>query len=111
MNSRYSNPDNDYRGPWQSGDLVANEERANGHYIVVSPITGKQFDVPSGKHWVYSQENMEAMIKDNRLYFGKDGNAFPRKKDFYRRFCKEGKEILGGQVKMLDTIKKQNEKL
>ena len=25
MNSRYSNPDNDYRGPWQSGDLVANE--------------------------------------------------------------------------------------
>lgn len=28
MNSRYSNPDNDYRGPWQSGDLVANEERA-----------------------------------------------------------------------------------
>lgn len=82
MNSRYSNPDNDYRGPWQSGDLVANEERANGHYIVVSPITGKQFDVPSGKHWVYSQENMEAMIKDNRLYFGKDGNAFPRKKRF-----------------------------
>lgn len=82
MNSRYSNPDNDYRGPWQSGDLVANEERANGHYFVVSPITGKQFDVPSGKHWVYSQENMEAMIKDNRLYFGKDGNAFPRKKRF-----------------------------
>ena len=27
MNARYKNPDNDSRGPWQSGDLVANEER------------------------------------------------------------------------------------
>lgn len=82
MNARYKNLDNDPRGAWQSGDLVANEERVNGHYSVVSPITGKVFDVPKGKHWVYSQENLEAMIKDNRVYFGKDGNAFPRKKRF-----------------------------
>lgn len=82
MNARYTNPDNDPRGTWQSGDLVANEERVNGHYAVRSPITGKIFDVPQGKHWVYSQENLEAMIKDNRIYFGKDGNAFPRKKRF-----------------------------
>lgn len=82
MNARYTNPDNDPRGVWQSGDLVANEERVNGHYAVTSPITGKVFDVPKGKHWVYSQENLEAMIQDNRLYFGKDGNAFPRKKRF-----------------------------
>ena len=83
MNARYTNPDNDPRGGWQSGDLVANEERVNGHYAVKSPITGKVFDVPQGKHWVYSQENLEAMIKDNRLYFGKDGNAFPRKKKIF----------------------------
>lgn len=82
MNARYTNPDNDPRGTWQSGDLVANEERVNGHYAVRSPITGKIFDVPQGKHWVYSQENLEAMIKDNRIYFGKDGNAFPSKKRF-----------------------------
>lgn len=82
MNARYKNPDNDPRGPWQSGDLVANEERANGHFIVKSPYTGKEFDVPAGKHWVYSKENLEKMIEDNRLYFGKDGNAFPRKKRF-----------------------------
>jgi adenine-specific DNA-methyltransferase len=31
MNSRYQNPDNDPRGAWQSGDLVANEERKNGY--------------------------------------------------------------------------------
>ena len=82
MNARYKNPDNDYRGPWQSGDLVANEERANGYYDVFSPTTGKSFNVPKGKHWVYSQENMNQLIADNRIYFGKDGNAFPRKKRF-----------------------------
>lgn len=88
MNARYTNPDNDPRGVWQSGDLVANEERVNGHYAVKSPITGKIFDVPQGKHWVYSQENLEAMIKDNKLYFGKDGNAFPRKKRFLSEVMK-----------------------
>ncbi|MDY0256212.1 site-specific DNA-methyltransferase [Gudongella oleilytica] len=82
MNNRYKNPDNDPRGPWQSGDLVANEERANGYYDVVSPTTGKVFNVQQGKHWVYSQENMIQMIADNRIWFGNDGNAFPRKKRF-----------------------------
>lgn len=82
MDKRYKNPDNDPRGNWQSGDLVANEERINGYYDVVSPITGKVFNVPKGKHWVYSQENMEQMIRENRIWFGKDGNAFPRKKRF-----------------------------
>lgn len=45
MNSRYKNLDNDPRGPWQSGDLVASGERSNGHYIIKSPKTGKEFDV------------------------------------------------------------------
>lgn len=82
MNARYKNPDNDPRGPWQSGDLVANEERANGYYDVVSPKTGKVFNVQKGKHWVYTQENLEQMIKDNRIWFGANGDSFPRKKRF-----------------------------
>lgn len=82
MNSRYKNPDNDPRGPWQSGDLVANEERTNGHFKVTSPFTGKGFDVPSGKHWVYSEENLKTMIAEGRVWFGKNGDAFPRKKRY-----------------------------
>ncbi len=82
MNARYVNPDNDPRGPWQSGDLVASGERTNGHYIVTSPKTGKTFDVPQGKHWVYAQDNLEELIATNQVWFGSDGNAFPRKKRF-----------------------------
>ena len=82
MNSRYKNPDNDPRGPWQSGDLVASGERSNGHFLVTSPITGKTFDVPAGKHWVYSKENLLGLVQDNQIWFGVDGNSFPRKKRF-----------------------------
>lgn len=85
MNERYKNPDDDLRGAWQSGDLVASGERSNGHYWVTSPKTGKRFDVPQGKHWVYSQENLKKMIEDNRIWFGADGNSFPRKKKILGR--------------------------
>ena len=82
MNARYKNPDSDPRGAWQSGDLVASGERSNGHFIVKSPKTGKEFDVPQGKHWVYSQENLLTLVNDNQIWFGDDGNSFPRKKRF-----------------------------
>ena len=82
MNARYKNPDNDPRGPWKAGDCVGAGVRSRGYYEVISPKTGKVFNVPQGKHWVYAPENMEAMIADNRVWFGKDGNAFPSVKQF-----------------------------
>ena len=82
MNERYKNPDNDPRGPWQSGDLVASGERSNGHFIIISPKSGKTFDVPQGKHWVYSESNLKKLVEDNQIWFGEDGNSFPRKKRF-----------------------------
>ena len=81
MNARYKNPDNDSRGVWKPGDIVANEERKNGHYIITGP-KGDKFNAPSGKHWSYAQNNMLELQKDNRLYFGKNGNAFPSLKQF-----------------------------
>ncbi|MDV2990198.1 MAG: site-specific DNA-methyltransferase [Dehalogenimonas sp.] len=81
MDNRFLNPDDDSRGPWASGDLVANEIRKDGNYDVMGP-TGKTFNVPSGKHWVYSQENMKTLIKENRIWFGKNGDAFPRLKRY-----------------------------
>jgi adenine-specific DNA-methyltransferase len=81
MNSRYQNPDNDERGVWASGDLVANEERKEGYYDVIGP-KGTIFNVPKGKHWVYSKNNMERLILENRIWFGVNGKAFPRLKRF-----------------------------
>lgn len=82
MNARYKNPDNDPRGDWKPGDCVGNGERKNGYYDVVSPLTGKVFNVPKGKHWVYAPDTLKKMLAENRIYFGKDGNAFPAVKQF-----------------------------
>lgn len=82
MNARYKNPDNDPRGDWKAGDCVGNGVRSQGYYDVISPKTGKVFNVPQGKHWVYARDNMMKMIEDNRIWFGKDGNSFPAVKQF-----------------------------
>ena len=82
MNARYKNPDNDPRGPWKPGDCVGNGVRARGYYEVKSPKTGKVFNVPQGKHWVYAPENMQKMIENNQIWFGVDGNAFPSVKQY-----------------------------
>lgn len=81
MNARYSNPDDDPRGPWLSNDLTAAGERSAGHYDIVSP-SGSVFDSPTGKHWLYSQQTMKGLLADNRISFGKNGNAYPRLKRF-----------------------------
>ena len=49
MNARYKNPDNDPRGDWKAGDCVGNGVRKNGYYEVISPKTGKVFNVPTWK--------------------------------------------------------------
>ena len=82
MNARYKNPDNDPRGPWKPGDCVGNGVRSRGYYNVTSPKTGKIFNVPEGKHWVYAPENMKKMIEENKIWFGRDGNSFPAVKQY-----------------------------
>lgn len=81
MNSRYKNPDNDPRGDWKPGDCVGNGVRKNGYYNVTGP-TGSVFNVPEGKHWVYTPETMKRLIEENRIWWGKDGNSFPAVKQF-----------------------------
>lgn len=81
MNARYKNPDNDPRGDWKPGDCVGNGVRKNGYYDVTGP-TGKVFNVPEGKHWVYAPETMKKLIEENRIWWGKDGNSFPAVKQF-----------------------------
>ncbi|PPE76817.1 site-specific DNA-methyltransferase, partial [Kaistia algarum] len=59
----------------------AKGERKNGRYEVVSP-TGKKHLPGPDSHWLYSKSDTEKYIADNRIYFGKDGNAQPNVKRF-----------------------------
>ena len=85
INSKYKNPDNDPRGPWQS--VTANVQ--SGHavpsqfYTVVSP-TGVKHDPPKGRCWIYNEERMKCEIAKGNIWFGKDGSNTPRVKKFLR---------------------------
>lgn len=81
MNARYKNPDNDARGVWKSADLTAKDPFPYGQYEITGP-TGKNFLPSNNRHWAYGKDKMGEMIKDNRIWFGKDGTNKPALKIF-----------------------------
>jgi len=82
MDSRYTNSDNDPRGPWKAIPLYAKGERKNGRYVVISPTTGKEHWPGPDSHWLYIEEDTKKLIADNRISFGRDGNSQPNIKRF-----------------------------
>lgn len=82
MEARYSNPDNDPRGPWTSGDLSARNYYGEGTYAVVSP-SGRRIDgPPPGRYWVVNQSTFEDLDQDNRIWWGENKSNTPRLKRF-----------------------------
>lgn len=83
--SRYKNPDNDTRGPWQSISANVQAGHATKHqfYEIISP-SGKKHNPPNGRCWVYTKEKMKQKIEQNEIWFGKDGNGVPRIKKFLK---------------------------
>lgn len=81
MNARYSNTDNDPRGPWKAIPLYADGERRNGRFVISSP-TGKKHEPQPNTHWRYAEDEVTRLINDNRIYFGKNGDAQPTLKRF-----------------------------
>ena len=79
---RYKNLDNDPRGRWASGDLTRAEFRPRDYYKIVSPKTGKEFLPPEGNSWRRPPDVMQQLISEGRIWFGEDGNNFPRMKRY-----------------------------
>lgn len=80
-NKGYSNPDNDERGPWTSGSMLATTYSKSGVFEIVSP-NGKINLPPAGRCWRFSKNKIETLNKDNRIWWGSDGNGVPRVKRF-----------------------------
>lgn len=82
---RYSNPDNDPRGPWKPVDYwnpLSPADRPNLAYTITNPHTGQEI-VPTKKAWKYSRERYQEQEADGRIYWGRDGaNTVPALKRF-----------------------------
>jgi len=75
--ARYSNPDNDPRGPWKAIPFLnplSPEERPNLCYEIVNPNTGDCI-VPTKKAWRSEQSVYERYVAENRIWWGRDGKA------------------------------------
>ncbi|MBR1432225.1 site-specific DNA-methyltransferase [Ruminococcus sp.] len=81
MNARYKNVDNDPRGPWKAGDCSVKTYNANCDYPITTP-SGRVVNPPAGYCWRFSKETFAEMVKDNRIWFGADGNNVPAVKRF-----------------------------
>lgn len=88
MNARYSNPDNDPRGPWKPGDCSARNYYSEGSYRITCP-GGRVLDgPPAGRYWTTSEENFWKADADNRVWWGEDRNNIPA----YKQFLSEVKD-------------------
>lgn len=76
-NKAYSNPDNDPKGPWRSGDVRNALYRPNLIYDIVSP-SGKIIK-PCENGWRWSKEAVDEKIKTGEIVFNKNETRIIRK--------------------------------
>ncbi|NDP39322.1 MAG: site-specific DNA-methyltransferase [Rhodoferax sp.] len=77
----YKNPDDDPRGIWKASDLTRAEHRDRDFYAITTP-SGKQVFPARGRSWSRPPEEIDRLRTDNRLWFGKKGDAIPSLKRF-----------------------------
>lgn len=99
----YSNPDNDPRGPWTTGDLtvgMTGDMRPNQYYDLVDPKTGIKYKPNYNRVWSYIPESMNQLIADNRIVFPSDPSKRPMKK----RFLSELDSTTNPQSTWMDSV-------
>jgi adenine-specific DNA-methyltransferase len=83
VKSRYKNLDNDPRGPWQSVSANVQEGHATPQqYYTLKAPNGRLHAPPKGRCWGFPEQRMLEEIAKNNIWFGRDGNAVPRLKQF-----------------------------
>ena len=78
----YKNFDDDYRGSWKTSDLSARNFYSKGTYSITTP-SGRYIErPPGGNYWRVAEEKFWELDRDNRIWWGRDGNAIPQIKRF-----------------------------
>lgn len=81
---QYTNPDNDPRGDWASGNMVGilpENLRPNCHYDLINPKTGINYGRPK-MGWRYEQNTMNRLIEEDRIIWPSSNDGRPRRKVF-----------------------------
>ena len=87
--NRYSNPDNDPRGPWMSSDISVGPAIEANIYPITTPSV-LIVEPPAARPWSLSRNAFRERLQDNRIWFGPDGDGVPRIKRFRSELRKTG---------------------
>lgn len=79
--AKFSNPDNDPRGPWKAENLSAGKFYAAGQFEIVGPF-GEVFLPPKGRYWRCNERQYTAWLEDGRISFGLNRRGRPMLKKF-----------------------------
>ena len=88
-NSRYTNLDNDSRGPWKPDNPYVKTYSKAYDYEVTLP-SGRTIKPAKGRCWRCNKEEFQRLVDDNRIWFGKDGNNIPA----FKRFLSDVKQTI-----------------
>jgi len=70
---RYSNPNNDPRGPWVASDLSANGKGGRLSetciYPIINPENNEEYLPSEGRCWLFNNEKMKKFIDEGRIGF------------------------------------------
>ena len=88
---RYRNPDNDPRGIWQSVAITAQAGHGTqSQFYTIATPGGRRINPPPGNCWRYTQERLDELIMEGRIYFGPNGTNVPRLKKFLSEASNSG---------------------
>ncbi len=77
VDARYTNPDNDPRGPWKGASFLnpaTPQERPNLCYPIQNPNT-REVTHPTTNAWRRSRDEFERLARESKLYWGLDGRS------------------------------------
>lgn len=80
--SKYSNPDNDPRGPYVTMPCT---NKGGAKYTIETPTGNRIYE-----EWRFKEETYYSLLSDNRLVFPRGGEGKPRYKLFLKDKIKEG---------------------
>ncbi|EJY8918237.1 site-specific DNA-methyltransferase [Escherichia coli] len=81
QNAAYKNPDNDPRGVWKSVDLSVKTYSKANDYSITTP-SGRIVTPPASRCWQVSEKRFVELCKENKIWFGENGNNVPSIKRF-----------------------------
>lgn len=85
LTGKFTNPDNDPRGPWASKPWKTGSGQSGTRYPITTP-TGKVLD----EEWMGDEDTYKMLLEDGRIIFPDKGKGSPRKKYFKSERQAEG---------------------